>query len=89
MLAGIKLFSSAAEVLSLLESDVEEAIGRLHAFVDVLHLGVTGEYLFVVDEESDGRLLAQLHALADDCVELNCLEVIGDQEPRETQGNKG
>ncbi len=72
-------------MLSLLESDVEAAIGRFHAFVDVLHLGVTREYLFVVHEQSNGRLFAQLHTLADYCVELNCLEVIRDQEPKELQ----
>ena len=66
----------SAEVLSLFELDVEEAVCGLLTLVHILHHGVRLEDLLAVDEQGDGRLLPQLHPLADQLLELNGLEVV-------------
>ena len=69
-------------MLPLLESDVQEAIGRFHSIVNIGHLRVTREYLFAVHKQGNCRLFPKLHSFANYCVELNCLEVIWNQKPK-------
>ena len=76
-------------MLALLELDVEEAVGCLLLLVDLGHHAVAGEDFAPVDEERDGRLLAQLHSFADDRVKLDRLEVVRDQEPIYQARKKG
>ena len=72
---------SSAEVLALLELDVEEAVSAFVTLVDVGHHGVRGQNLAPIDKQRDRCLLPQRHPLSDDSVELDCLEVVRDQKP--------
>ena len=73
-------------MLSLFELNVEEAVWALGALVDISHHGVRCENLAAIDEQSDGRVLPQTHPFTDNCMELNRLEVVRDQEPVNVKG---
>ena len=68
-------------MLPFFELDVEETVGGLAPLVDIGHHGIRGQDRLAVNEESYGLVLRQLHALADDGLELDRLEVARDQEP--------
>ena len=71
-------------MLSFLKLDVKESVSGLAALIDFAHDGVTRQNLTIVDKERDGCFLAKLHALADNLVELQRLEVVRDQKPSQT-----
>ena len=68
-------------MLTFLELDVEEPIRGLAALINFAHDGVTRQNLTIVDKQRDGCFLAELHALADNLVELQRLEIVRDQKP--------
>ena len=68
-------------MLSFLELDVEESVSGLAALIDFAHDSVTRQNLTIIDKQRDGCFLAELHALADDLVELQRLKVVRDQKP--------
>ena len=68
-------------MLSFLELDVEEPICGLAALINFAHDSVTRQNLTIVEKQRDGCFLAELHALADNLVELQRLEIVRDQKP--------
>ena len=68
-------------MLTFLELHVEETIRVLGSLVDIGHHRVRGQDRATIDKESDSCLFSQTHSFANDCMELNGLEVVGDQEP--------
>ena len=67
-------------MLTLLKTDIEEAVRALGPLIHIRHHRVRRQDLLAIDKKRDGCFFAQVHAFADDRVELNRLEVVRDQE---------
>ena len=69
-------------MLALFEYNVQESVSLLASLVNISHHRICRQDLLAIDKQCDRCFFAEGHTFADDSLELDGLEVVGDQEPR-------